>query len=154
MKMTKQPKEEKLFLQKAVRILHKYWGKEGKKRFIKILAYLEDELQPLRGKTVHEVQEYVSTSFTAWGWDNDEIKVWFDGKSSGQKTPFWKNSQLGENEAAVVLFGDFLLTKLAITLKNSGMSYEEISHLVSATVIAIRLEMEGEISSLLDGIFR
>ena len=134
MKITKQMKEDLIFLRKAQMILRKYWGNEGVDKFAKIKTDIDGEVESMLGKSLHEVKAYILKSFTAWGWDTDKINTWFDG----QKSPFRNNIQLGEQDLADVHIAEFGLVKLAQTLLNSGMAFRDANHLVTATLMGSR----------------
>jgi len=133
--MTKQMKEDAVLFQKAVGILHKYWGKEGEDRFGKMQVEIDRELQFLIGKPIHELRACISKYFTALSLDSDKINKWLDRR---QKNPFGTNIHLEENELADSLLAEFALFKLAIALHNSGISHGDVTELVTATFIARR----------------
>ena len=146
MKMSKQIKEDLMFLRKAQMILHKYWGNEGVDRFAKIKTDIDGEVESMLGKPLHEVKAYILKSFTAWGWNTNKINTWFDG----QKSPFRNNIQLGEQDLADVHVAEFGLFKLAITLQNSGMAFRDANHLVTATLMGRRPSFR-QLEDLIDG---
>jgi hypothetical protein len=144
--MSKQMKEDLMFLRKAQMILHKYWGNEGVDRFAKIKTDIDSEVESMDRKPLHEVKAYILKSFTAWGWDTDKINTWFDG----QKSPFRKNIPLEEQDLAKLLVAEFWLFKLAQMLLNSEMTFRDANHLVSATTMGDRPSFR-QIQDLIDG---
>ena len=139
-------REDLLFLRKCHEILRKYWGKEGVDRFAKIKTDIDQEVESMLGKLMPEASAYITKSFTAWGWDTDKINQWF----ASQKSPFRNNVQLGEQELADVLVAEFSLIKLTVTLQNNGMSFEDATKLVTATLMGGRPSYR-QLRDLIDG---